>query len=199
MKNAAMKNVKGLVTVVALLSLPVGLLASKRQPDNAGARPGPVERGRYLVETIGCSDCHTPKKFGPSGMELDTTRLLSGHPEGSALPAPPAGKGPWIATFNTDLTAWSGPWGISYAFNLTPDENTGIGSWHEETFVKAIRTGRHMGVARPILPPMPWQMYKNLTDDDLKAIYAYLRSIPPVKNRVPEPTPPATAVAKASH
>jgi cytochrome c len=78
-------------------------------------------------------------------------------------------------------------WGVSYAFNLTPDENTGIGSWSEETFVKAIQTGRHMAVARPILPPMPWQVYRNFTDEDRKAIYAYLRSLPPIKNRVPEP------------
>lgn len=190
-----MSTVKRVVTAAALLSLPVGLLASKRQPD-LGPTGGPVERGRYLVETIGCSDCHTPKKMGPQGPELDESRLLSGHPEGSKLPPPPEGQGPWIATVSADLTAWSGPWGISYAFNLTPDENTGIGSWHEETFVKAIRTGRHMGAARPILPPMPWQMYRNLTDADLKAVYAYLRSIPPVKNRVPQPVVPAGAAAQ---
>jgi hypothetical protein len=131
--------------------------------------------------------------MGPNGPEIDESRRLSGHPETMVLPEPPAANGPWIASTTGDLTAWSGPWGISYAFNLTPDENTGIGSWHEETFVKAIRTGRHMGVARPILPPMPWFVYKNLTDEDLKAIYAYLRTIKPVKNRVPEPVPPAAA------
>ena len=179
-----MTKLKRTVTALALLSLPVGLLASRRQDD---PRTSTVERGRYLVTVIGCSDCHTPKKMGPQGPEFDESRLLSGHPEGSALPAPPAGQGPWIATASWDLTAWSGPWGISYAFNLTPDENTGIGSWDEETFVKAVRTGRHMGVSRPILPPMPWQIYKNLTDEDLRAVYAYLRSIPPIKNRVPAP------------
>jgi len=179
-----MSPLKRTVTVVALLSLPVGLLASRRQDDLGRSR---VERGRYLVTVIGCSDCHTPKKMGPEGPELDESRLLSGHPEGSALPTPPAGQGPWVATVAWDLTAWSGPWGVSYAFNLTPDENTGIGSWAEDTFVQTIRTGRHMGVARPILPPMPWQMYRNLTDGDLRAIYAYLRTIPPVKNRVPTP------------
>jgi mono/diheme cytochrome c family protein len=189
-----MKPAYRLAAAVALLTVPALLLASKRQGDPGTPAPSRVERGRYLVESIGCSDCHTPKK---DGFALDTDRLLSGHPEGTELPAPPAGKGPWVATASADLTAWSGPWGISYAFNLTPDENTGIGSWSEETFVKAIRTGRHMGVARPILPPMPWQMYKNLTDDDLQAIYAYLRSIPPVKNRVPEPTPPAATMATA--
>jgi mono/diheme cytochrome c family protein len=180
------------VAAAALLVVPVGLAASRRQ-EPPQQEVSAVERGRYLVQTIGCSDCHTPKKMTPQGWEFDETRLLSGHPEGTPLPPPPPGKGPWIATASWDLTAWSGPWGISYAFNLTPDENTGLGSWHEETFMKAIRTGRHMGVARPILPPMPWQIYKNLTDDDLKAIYAYLRSIPPIKNRVPQPVPPAGA------
>jgi len=86
-----------------------------------------------------------------------------------------------------ELTAWSGPWGVSYAQNLTPDENTGMGIWTEEMFVQALRTGRHMGVSRPILPPMPWEVYRRLSDEDLKSVYAFLRSIPPVKNRVPEP------------
>jgi mono/diheme cytochrome c family protein len=147
-----------------------------------------VARGRYLVDTTACHDCHSPKKMGPNGLEIDWSRALSGHPEDSALPAPPpVSSGPWVATAAWDLTAWSGPWGISYAFNLTPDENTGIGSWSEETFIQAIRTGRHMGVARPILPPMPWFVYRNLNDEDLKSVYAYLRSLPPIKNRVPEP------------
>jgi cytochrome c553 len=163
-------------------------MAARRGSQPAAASADPVARGRYLAHSIACDDCHTPKKMGPNGPEFDFTRRFAGHPEGSALPAPPAlPAGPWIATASWDLTAWSGPWGVSYAFNLTPDENTGIGSWSEETFVQAIRTGRHMGVSRPILPPMPWNVYRNLSDDDLKAIYAYLRTVPPIKNRVPEP------------
>jgi mono/diheme cytochrome c family protein len=181
---------KGVSTCAAVLAAGVvswAWGAERTASGTAKASPA-VERGEYLVTTSACHDCHTPKKMGPEGPEPDTSLLLSGHPEKSVLPPPPAlPAGPWIAVTNTDLTAWSGPWGVSYAFNLTPDENTGIGSWSEETFVKAVRTGRHMGVARPILPPMPWQMYRNFTDADLKAIYAYLRSIPPVKNRVPEP------------
>jgi mono/diheme cytochrome c family protein len=162
--------------------------------DQIGAiDPDRAARGQYLVETLGCSDCHTPKKMGPDGPEIDTSRLLSGHRQDAVLPAPPAARGPWIASANSDFTAWSGPWGISYAFNLTPDRNTGLGIWTEEMFVKAIRTGRHMGVSRPILPPMPWQMYRNLTDDDLKAVYAYLRTLKPIHNRVPDPVPPAVA------
>ena len=115
----------------------------------------------------------------------------------AARAAAPKPDGPWIATAAWDLTAWSGPWGVSYAMNLTPDENTGIGSWSEETFVKALRTGKHMGQSRDILPPMPWHWISQASDDDLKAIYAYLRTIPPVKNRVPDaviaPPPPPPA------
>ena len=95
-----------------------------------------------------------------------------------------------MSTAYWDLTAWSGPWGVSYTANLTPDENTGIGSWSEQTFVGALRTGRHMGVSRPILPPMPWQAFRNLNDEDLKSIYAYLRTIQPIHNRVPDPVEP---------
>jgi mono/diheme cytochrome c family protein len=185
--------------------LPGGTLMSDFSAAGFGVTPGTtrgdVTRGRYLVTAIGCGDCHTPKVMGPNGPVEDEQRLLSGHPEGSALPpAPPLPAGPWIATLSADLTAWSGPWGTSYAFNLTPDENTGIGSWSEDTFVRAIRTGRHMGVSRPILPPMPWPAFRNLSDEDLRSIYAYLRSIPAIHNRVPEPLPPAPAPQQvASH
>ncbi len=91
------------------------------------------------------------------------------------------------------LTAWAGPWGVSFAVNLTPDRETGIGEWNEEMFIKAMRTGKHQGQpnGRDILPPMPWPDLKDLTDGDLKAIWAYLRSVPPVKNQVPFPLPPA--------
>lgn len=157
----------------------------------------PVARGKYLALIGGCHDCHTPKKMGPQGPEPDMSRALSGHPEGANLPpAPKLPPGPWIATVNGDLTAWSGPWGVSYAVNLTPDANTGIGIWTEDMFVKAMRTGRHMGVSRPILPPMPWPQIAQMTDADLKALFAYMKSLPAVKNRVPEPViaaPPAGA------
>lgn len=180
--------------LVALTTLVAAGLAAWTcaRPSVAELATAKVERGHYLVKAIGCSDCHTPKILGPEGPALDESRLLSGHPEGSNLPPAPAlPAGPWLAMGAWDLTAWSGPWGTSFTMNLTPDENTGIGSWSEDTFVGALRTGRHMGVARPILPPMPWQFYRDLTDEDLSAIYAYLRTIPPIHNRVPEPLPPA--------
>lgn len=163
-------------------------VSAVRITPSAGPDPKQVQRGKDLVWSVGCNDCHTPKKMGPRGPELDTDRLLSGHRETPALPPPPAlPDGPWGIVTNMDLTAWKGPWGVTYAFNLTPDENTGLGIWTEEMFIKALRTGRHMGASRPIQPPMPWEVYGRLPDEDLKAIYAYLRSIPPVHNRVPEP------------
>ena len=168
----------------ALLALAVAAPAEQA----ATATKEAVARGKYLAMISGCHDCHTPKKMGPRGPEPDFSRTLSGHPEAvKVTSAPKLPAGPWIATVSGDLTAWSGPWGISYAANLTPDVNTGLGIWTEEMFVKALRTGRHMGVSRPILPPMPWQMFAVMTDADVKALFAYLKSLPPVKNRVPEP------------
>lgn len=148
-------------------------------------------RGKYIVETSGCHDCHTPWKMSEKGPEPDMARMLSGHPEGTQFPEPTLHPGQWAGCSTN--TAFKGPWGTSYTANLTPDVNTGLGIWTEEMFVRAIRDGRHMGQSRPILPPMPWPVYRNLTDEDLKSVYAYLRSIPAIHNRVPEPLPPAGA------
>ena len=154
------------------------------------ADPDKTARGKYLVTTSGCNDCHTPWKVGPNGPEPDMTRMLSGHPEKMELPAPPQPVGPWMVSAAATNTAWSGPWGISYTANLTPDKETGLGKWTLKQFTDTIRTGRHLGRGRPILPPMPIPMYKHFTDEDLAAIYTYLQTIPPVQNRVPEPLPP---------
>jgi hypothetical protein len=154
--------------------------------DSAAAHTAKVQRGEYLVKIMGCNDCHTPWKMGPNGPEPDMDRFLSGHPEQiGPLPMVKAAE-PYIASSFATNTAYSGPWGVSYAFNLTPEQNTGLGIWTEEMFVQTIRTGRHMGVSRPINPPMPWPAYRNATDDDLKAVYAYLRTIKPIVNHVPE-------------
>jgi mono/diheme cytochrome c family protein len=155
-----------------------------------------VARGKYIVSTAGCHDCHTPWVLGANGPEPDMTRALSGHPQDMQLPPPPTPAGPWMMSAAATNTAWAGPWGISFTANLTPDA-TGLGKWSERNFIEAIRTGKHMGRGRPILPPMPVMVYRNLTDDDLKAVFAYLRSIPPVKNKVPEPLPPAAKLAQA--
>jgi hypothetical protein len=100
-----------------------------------------------------------------------------------------------LAMTNQMLTAWAGPWGVSFAMNLTRDKETGLGEWTEEVFIQAIRTGKHQGQpnGRDILPPMPWFNFRQMSDSDLKAVWAYLRSLPPIKNKVPTPIPPAGA------
>lgn len=144
--------------VAALLLLPgAAALADQR-----------LERGRYLVESIGaCGNCHTPQ--GPNG-PLPGMRLAGG------LPVQDPG-----------FTATSA--------NITPDPETGIGRWTDTQIALAIREGR-----RPdgtlIGPPMPFNQYRDLSDNDIAAIVSYLRSVPPVKNAVkrtqyPFPLPPA--------
>lgn len=146
-----------------------------------------VQRGAYLVMMGGCGDCHSPKIFTERGPEPDPERMLSGHPEDSRLPEleldriTPDG---WLL-FSNDLTASVGPWGISFSANLTSDEETGIGRWTEAAFIATMRTGLHWGVGPPLLPPMPWQSLAAASDEDLKAIFAYLRSTKPVHNAVP--------------
>jgi len=148
-----------------------------------------IKRGSYLVNSIGCDDCHSPKKFGPNGPELDMDHRFGGH-----LASAPTGKpntsvvkDGW-ALFTMDLTSSVGPWGQSYSANISSDE-TGIGNWSEEQFIRALREGKSKGMkeGRPLLPPMPWFAYKNMSDTDLKAIFAFLKTTKPVHNVVPAP------------
>jgi mono/diheme cytochrome c family protein len=169
-----------------------GTLAACSKPEVS-----PVSRGEYLVTMGGCDDCHTPKVFGPNGPDLDKARRLSGHPAGEKLPELPVsiiGPEQWGAVTNNHLTAWFGPWGVSFAANLTADAS-GLGGWTEDNFIQAMRTGKHAGSGRPILPPMPWMNFARMTDDDLRAVFAYLKSLPPVSNAVPAPIPPGAAPA----
>jgi len=166
---------------------------SSTQNNNAGFK-NQVEYGRHLVTIIGCNDCHTPKKMTAMGPVPDTSLLLSGHP--AKIPFPDVNRKEIEAkglAVTGDLTAWAGPWGISYADNLTPDA-TGIGSWSKEQFFTAIREGKWKGLknSRELLPPMPWQEFRNMTDEELSAIFAYLKSIKPVQNIVPPPAPPVS-------
>ncbi|SHF87688.1 Cytochrome c [Cnuella takakiae] len=148
--------------------------------------------GQHLVLVNACGDCHTPKKMGARGPEDDSTLLMSGHPAGQPIPdvnrKEVQQKG--ISVTQT-LTAWVGPWGVSYAANITPDES-GIGSWTEQQFFTALREGRAKGIAqnRHLLPPMPWSSIRHMSDEELRAVFAYLKSIPPVNNIVPNPQPP---------
>ena len=157
-----------------------------------GGYESQVKWGEHLVMAGGCGDCHTPKKMGPMGPEDDSSLLLSGHP--SKMPPPDIDRNmaesKGFAVTQT-LTAWVGPWGISYTANLTSD-TTGIGTWNEDQFMYAIRNGKLKGLpgSRNLLPPMPWQSIRNYSDDELKAIFAYLKSTRPVNNMVPPPGMP---------
>jgi mono/diheme cytochrome c family protein len=148
--------------------------------------------GEHLVRSMSCGDCHTPKKMGAMGPEDDSSLLLSGHP--AKMPAPDVDRKAMETkglVVTQTLTAWVGPWGISYAANLTSD-TTGIGMWSEDQFLFSIRNGKLKGLpgSRSLLPPMPWRSFSNLTDDELKAIFAYLKSTKPVVNLVPQPAEP---------
>jgi len=148
-------------------------------------------RGKYLVDIMGCHDCHTPMKMGPNGPQWDMDRMLSGHPEQLVMPPAPAlPPGPWIGTAAATFTAWNGPWGTSFTANLTPDKETGLGDWTVEQFIATMKTGKDRGKGRPVLPPMPVLNLANLTDEDIRALFAYLQTIKPIKNRVPQPIDP---------
>jgi mono/diheme cytochrome c family protein len=181
------------ILAVAVAATVAAVLPAKAQ--GSGAAADKVARGKYLVSTSACHDCHTPWVMGPKGPEPDMTRALSGHPEGLVMPPAPKLEAPWVAAFGATNTAWAGPWGVSFTANLTPDQETGLGKWTQRNFVETIRTGRHMGRGRMVLPPMPIAVYRNFTDEDLQSIFAYLQSIPAIRNRVPEPLPPAESVA----
>ncbi|MDP2042927.1 MAG: c-type cytochrome [Algoriphagus sp.] len=154
--------------------------------------------GEHLVTIAGCHDCHTPRKMGPMGPELDMDRALSGHPSQQPIPdldrKDLESKG---VAATQGLTAWIGPWGVSFASNITSDA-TGIGNWTEEQFFTALRDGKSKGIKsnRQMLPPMPYEMFRHMTDEEIKAVFAYLKSTRPIDNVVPEPMPPLSASAQ---
>ena len=152
-----------------------------------------LARGEYLVGVIGCADCHTPKKMTERGPVPDMDKYMMGYDASQAMPPVPESVpiGPWVL-FKGDLTAAVGPWGTTYAANLTPDD-TGIGTWTLDQFGKAVREGKFKGLdgGRPIMPPMPVEAYSKLSDADLEAIFTYLKSLKPVRNVVPGYEPPA--------
>ena len=150
----------------------VGLACAKPEgaaPEGGSAAPAAMTRadslalGKRMTTVAGCNDCHTPGTFYGS---MDTTRTLAGSEVG-----------------------WTGPWGTSYPRNLTPDAETGIGTWTADQIVIALREGRRPD-GTPLLPPMPWPMYVAFTDVELYSIAAYLKSLPAVSHAVPKVVPP---------
>ena len=152
-----------------------------------------INRGEYLVAAVGCDDCHSPKRMGAQGPEVIPELRLSGYP--ADRPIQQGGNGAlkkdWML-FGPDLTMAVGPWGTSFSANITSD-GTGIGNWTESNFITAMRTGKIKGLenGRPILPPMPWFNFAKFTDQDLKSIFAYLKSTTPIRNVAPAPIPPS--------
>jgi mono/diheme cytochrome c family protein len=166
-----MNRLRPLASASAVASLAFGLIAvvscSQRQPETPAppATPAmsPVQRGEYLVAITGCGDCHTP---GTLYGAPDLKRALSGSELG-----------------------WRGPWGVSFAGNLTPDLETGIGSWSDAEIERALRSGVKKD-GSPVAPPMPWPDFARLSPEDMAAVIAYLRSIPAVKHKNLGPIPP---------
>jgi hypothetical protein len=190
----ALNRLKTGLFAVAVVALP-GAVGWRMPQAAAGEKPAPdparVERGAHLVRTMGCNDCHTPWKMGPRGPEPDMSRALTGHPSDLVMPPPPKlPEGPWVWIAAGTNTAFAGPWGVSFTANLTPDRETGLGDWTEEMFIATMRTGRHQGKGRPVLPPMPVQIIAALGDEDIRSLFAYLQSLKPVRNRVPAPIDP---------
>ena len=179
---------RNVLAAAAMLTAASAVLA---QP--ASTAKDQVKRGEYLSIVGGCNDCHSPKLMTPKGPEPDPAKLLSGHPAGATVPAIPGGMfgpGQWAALTNEHFTAWAGPWGISFAANLTPDA-TGMGAWTEAQFIASMRTGKHLGVGRPILPPMPIASLAAMTEPDLKALFTYLKSLKdPKSGRKTDPESP---------
>ena len=191
---------RALVSIAFILSVAAGTSSVARavseapQDDNPSTTSERIARGEYLVSTMACHDCHTPLKMGPNGPERDTARALTGHPSDLVMPpAPVLPPRPWSWVASATSTAFAGPWGTSFAANLTPDDETGLGLWTEEMFIQTMKTRRHQGKGRPLLPPMPAELLDALRPEDIKSVFAYLQSLRPVSNRVPAPIDPPGA------
>lgn len=186
-----MKKITLIMTSISLMVLIFVFACNNKQEVTSGdvqiSQDSLVKLGSYLVNSMACVDCHTPKKMGPMGPEPDMDLAFSGHPANAPIPPLDSTmlKKGWIL-FDMGVTTFAGPWGQSYAANITSDE-TGIGNWTEQQFFTALRKGKWKGLeeSRPLMPPMPWQSFALLKDQDIKAIFAYLKSTKPVKNLVP--------------
>src|SRR5687768_12905984 len=162
--------------VIAILLL-AGTGQAQQRAGGAAAGAS-VDRGKYLVSITGCHDCHSPKT---QGMTPDPARLLSGRPSTTKMPS----KADSEIHASLDFTAFYGPWGQTVASNLTPDPATGLPGrgYNEKTFIQAMRTGKKPN-GTAMQPPMPVEVYQNLSDDDLRSIWMYLQTLKPIRNAV---------------
>jgi mono/diheme cytochrome c family protein len=181
--------------IILLISACQEIATENTEPEAQAQSPSPEEviaHGKYLVTIMGCNDCHSPKRMGEMGPEVIPELMLSGYPSDRPIvkfESEMIREG--FGMFYPDLTAAAGPWGVSFAGNLTPDD-TGIGTWTEEQFKIALTQGKFKGMenGRPMLPPMPWVNYIDMTDEDIHAVFMYLKSIPAVENVIPPPITP---------
>ena len=195
----APESAAGGASPAAAQAAPEPFVLGTPQPGKAPENPyseAQIRRGEHLVRASMCNDCHTPWVFDP---ELGVPRnemswMLSGHPKGAPKASGTLGPGD-MAVIGPTFTSFTLPFGVMYSANLTPDIDTGTGSWTEEMFLDIFRKGRHLGGdGRGVLPPMPWWWVRNWSDEDLISIFAYLRSIPPIYNPVPDQEVPDEAV-----
>jgi hypothetical protein len=138
-----------------------------------------IERGNYLVNYLGhCAGCHTP--LAPNG-ESDMNLYLSGVP--SKYAGTKVGR--------SQVAGFPGPRGARfYAKNLTPDPETGLGRWSEEQFVQTFKNGVRSDGTKYAVSPMEWNIYANMKEEDVRAMYRYLRTIKAIPNKVPANIPP---------
>jgi hypothetical protein len=185
---------KSLVIIIVLVLTIVFIECNSSKnatKENFGGFGSQVKWGQHLVTVSACLDCHGPKDYSKPGAGLDSLHFLAGY---IGSPMPDVNRAELQSkhlAVTGDQTLWVGPWGVTYSSNLTSDSATGIGAWTEDRFMYAIRNGKYNGLAsdRNLLPTMPWEMYKNMTDDELRAIFAYLKTTKPIKNKVPPPMP----------
>jgi mono/diheme cytochrome c family protein len=157
------RNMVDLALDIAFALAVAASLAALAPPANAASAQ--VARGKYLVTLGGCNDCHTPGSFFG---KPDSARFLGGSEVGFEIP---------------EL-------GVFYGPNLTPDKDTGLGSWTSAQIVTGIQTGKRPD-GRMLAPIMPWRAFAKLTKSDALAVAAFLKSLPPVKNQVPGPFGPS--------
>ena len=190
-----MRNIFSYFTISSLLlilAISIVTLACKSQTATEVAySPERMEIGQAVVEGWNCSFCHTPQIEGPDGKFIpDPERLMSGHPADEEIPSVPdmiITSPEWMEFLdNLDSTVWATDNVLVFSANLTPDDETGIGTWTEVEFIETIREGRHRGIERRIKYPMPWRELSELSDEELLSVYEYLMSLEPVNNKVPE-------------
>lgn len=185
------RNINLITALLLFFFIIASVVANTDTISKKKAKKLQIEMGGKLTIEQGCVDCHSPKILVNDILVPDPARLFSGHPSDERLPDLPEGFiGPkkWFGLYTSSFTAWGGPWGVSYAANLTPDKKTGIGAWTEENFISIIKLGIHSSLTRKIIPPMPWDEIGELSDEDLKAIFQFLKTVKPIKNKVPKST-----------